>query len=89
MTMADLPSWVTVVVEVLYYAIAIPALALSGVLLVLFMGGAIAMPIWGAIFGRTPGERKRVEPLHPITRLVLSLMGLGLLWVVVAPWLWR
>ena len=85
--MIELPSWVAAAVEVLYYAIAVPAWALLAVLLVLCMVGGIAAPIWGAIFGRLPGDRGGVEPLHPITRLVVGLVGFGLLYSLVAPWL--
>ncbi len=85
--MTELPNWVGIAVEVLYYAIAVPILAFSAVLLVICMVGSIAMPIWGAIFGRAPGERGGVEALHPIARLVLALAGLGVLWQMIAPWL--
>ena len=47
----------------------------------------IAAPILGAIFGRLPGDRGGVEPLHPITRLVVGLVGFGLLYSLVVPWL--
>ena len=85
--MIDLPNWAAAAVEVLYYAVAVPAVALSAVLLVLCMVGAIAVPIWGTIFGRLPGDRGGAEPLHPIARLVVGLAGLGLLCSLVVPWL--
>ena len=85
--MIDLPSWAGVALEVLYYAVAVPAVVLSAVLLALCMVGGIAVPIWGAFFGRLPGDRGGVEPLHPITRLVVGLAGFGLLYLLVVPWL--
>ena len=85
--MIEFPSWAGAALEVLYYAVAVPAAALSAVLLVLCMVGGIAAPIWGAIFGRLPGDRGGVEPLHPITRLVVGLVGFGLLYSLVVPWL--
>ena len=78
--MIELPSWAAAAVEVLYYAIAGPAWALLAVLLVICVVGSIGAPIWAAIFGRLPGDRG--EPLHPITRLVVGLIGLGVLFVV-------
>ena len=43
---------------------------------------AVAYLIWGAIRGHS-GD----GPLHPVTRLVLGLIGLGLLYELIAPWL--
>ena len=83
--MTELPSWAGTAIEALYYAIADLIWFLSVALAMVFMVGTIAVPIWGAIFGRIPGERSRVELPHPTTRLVLGLIGLGLLWSFIGP----
>lgn len=85
--MTELPSWVGTALEVLFHAIPDLVWFLSVALAVVFMGGTIVVLIWGAIFGRIPGERGAVEPPHPITRLVLGVIGLGLSWSFIGHWL--
>ena len=78
--MIELPNWVAAAVKVLTYAIFGPPLVLSAVFgagLIIFM---IAHPIWVAIRGHSADG-----PFHPITRLVLGLIGLGLLWSFIGP----
>lgn len=83
--MIDFTSWVTAVVEALTYVLFGPFLILYAAFGAVIMISAFAVPIWGAIFGRVPGDRG--EPAGPIVRLVVALAGLGLLWQMVAPWL--
>ena len=83
--MIELPSWAVAAVEVLYYAIAVPAWALLAVLLALAVVGSIGTPIRAAIFGRLLGDRG--ESLHPIMRLMVGLIGLGVLWSFAVLWL--
>lgn len=80
--MTELPSWVAPVVEVLAYVFFWPPLVLYAVFGVGIMVVAIAYPLWGAFRGRSADG-----PLDPITRIVIGLVGLGLLWQVLAPWL--
>ena len=80
--MLELPSWVATAVEVFAYIVFWPPLVLYAVICagcIIFM---IAHPIWGAIRGHSADG-----PFHPITRLLLGLIGLGLLWSFIAPWL--
>lgn len=80
--MSDLPTWVAPVVEVLAYVFFGPPLVLYAVFCAGFIVVAIAHPIWGAIRGRSADGH-----LDPITRIVIGLVGLGLLWQMLAPWL--
>ena len=85
--MIELPSWASTALDVLYYAVSNPVWILLVAVAGLVMIFVAAYPIWCAIRGRGLDEGRGVEPLHPIMRLVLALIGLGLLWSFVAPWL--
>ena len=80
--MTELPSWVASAVEVFAYVVFGPPLVLYAVICagcIIFM---IAHPIWVAIRGHDTNDA-----LHPITRLLLGLIDLGLLWSFIGPWL--
>ena len=81
--MTELPNWVAPIVEVLAYVFFGPPLVFYAVV-VGFMVVVVAImhPIWGAIFGRSVDG-----PLDSNTRIVIGLVGLGLLWQMIAPWL--
>lgn len=85
--MTEIHSWASAALNAFYYAVSNPVSVLLLAFAAVFAVGSIAIPIWGAIFGRAPRARGGVEPLHPIARLVLALAGLGVLWQMIAPWL--
>ena len=80
--MIELPSWAITALEVFYYAVFGPPLALYVAVAVGVVIFVIAHPIWVAIRGHSAGE-----PLPPITRLMFGFIGFGLLWWMAAPWL--
>ncbi len=80
--MKELPAWVAPVVEVLAYVFFGPPLVLYAVFCVGFMVVATAHPIWVAFRGRDADGT-----VPPFVRIVIGLVGLGLLWQMTAPWL--
>ena len=80
--MTDLPSWVVDAVEVLFYVVIGPPLVVWVVFCAGFIIVVIVHPIWVAVRGRD--YRK---PVDPFTRTVAGLVGLGLLWSFIRPWL--
>ena len=57
--MIELPSWVAAAVEVLYYAIAVPAWALLAVSAGALHGGRYCRPDLGRDFWTSPGRSRR------------------------------
>lgn len=80
--MTELPIWVAPVVEALTYVFFGPLLVLYAVFGAGIMVVAIAYPIWVAFRGRDADGS-----VPPFVRIVIGLVGLGLLWQMIAPWL--
>lgn len=80
--MTEFPSWAAAAIEALAYVFFGPPLVLYAVFCAGFMIIAIAYPILGAIRGHGTNG-----PLGPITRIFIGLVGLGVLWQMIAPWL--
>ena len=80
--MVELPNWVGTALEVFSYVVFGPFLILYAVFGAGCIIVSVAYPIWCAIRGHDANGA-----LHPITRLVLGILGFGLLYPFIAPWL--
>ena len=78
--MTDLPNWLARALDVFHYVFVVPLLVIYAVICVGMIIFVIAHPIWVAIRGHYDNDT-----LHSITRIVLVVIAVGVLWSVIAP----